>query len=71
MCTSHDVDNSTESNDPRDGYQLDGNWPDYPADMQFEMGSGIAVDKRRHCLSFHQGPRALGNPPTRHERQDG
>ncbi len=46
MCTSHDVDNSTESNDPRDGYQLDGNWPIYPADMQFEMGSGIAVDKQ-------------------------
>jgi hypothetical protein len=45
MCTSHDVDNSTESNDPRNGYQLDGNWPDYPADMQFEMGSGIAVDR--------------------------
>ena len=46
MCTSHDVDNNTESNDPRDGYQLDSNWPEYPLDMQFEMGSGIAVDKK-------------------------
>jgi hypothetical protein len=66
MCTSHDVDNSTESNDPRDGYQLDGNWPDYPADMQFEMGSGIAVDRIGIVYLF-----TLGNPSTCHERQDG
>lgn len=45
MCTDHDVDNNTESNDPRDGYQLDASWPVYPSDMQFEMGSGVAVDK--------------------------
>ena len=44
MCTSHDVKNGTESNDPRDGYQL-AEWPHYPPDMQFEMGSGVAVDK--------------------------
>ena len=44
MCTSHDVENGTESKDPRGGYQL-ANWPHYPADMQFEMGSGVAVDK--------------------------
>lgn len=28
----------------RSGYQLDESWPRYPADMQFEMGSGVAVD---------------------------
>lgn len=28
----------------RSGYQLDESWPQYPADMQFEMGSGVAVD---------------------------
>jgi DNA-binding beta-propeller fold protein YncE len=26
-------------------YRLDETWPNYPADMQFEMGSGVAVDK--------------------------
>jgi hypothetical protein len=45
MCTSHDVDNNTESKDPRAGYQLAQGWPHYPAEMQFEMGSGVAVDK--------------------------
>jgi len=45
MCTSHDVDNRTESDDPRSGYKLVDNWPHYPTGMQFEMGSGIAVDK--------------------------
>ncbi len=44
MCTSHDVENHTESEDPRDGYKL-ADWPKYPADMQFEMGSGVAIDK--------------------------
>ena len=44
MCTSHDVENGTESKDPRGGYQL-ANWPHYPAGMRFEMGSGVAVDK--------------------------
>jgi hypothetical protein len=44
MCTSHDVNNETENNDPRSGYHLAENWPHYPEDMQFEMGSGIAVD---------------------------
>lgn len=28
----------------RSGYQLDADWPKYPADMKFEMGSGVAVD---------------------------
>ena len=28
----------------RVGYQLDADWPQYPADMHFEMGSGVAVD---------------------------
>jgi hypothetical protein len=45
MCTSHDVDDNTENDDPRAGYRLVEHWPSYPAGMQFEMGSGIAVDK--------------------------
>ncbi len=44
MCTSHDVTNDTHSEDPRSGYRLVADWPNYPVDMQFEMGSGIAVD---------------------------
>lgn len=44
MCISHDVDNNTENNDPRSGYRLAEKWPRYPPGMQFEMGSGIAVD---------------------------
>ncbi|NKB98225.1 MAG: 6-bladed beta-propeller [Pseudomonadales bacterium] len=44
MCTSHDVENETDSNDPRSGYALASTWPNYPADMVFEMGSGVAVD---------------------------
>ncbi|MGI9328617.1 MAG: hypothetical protein ACR2PZ_25605 [Pseudomonadales bacterium] len=45
MCTSHDVNDNTGSDDPRSGYRLAADWPRYPADMQFEMGSGVAVDK--------------------------
>lgn len=44
MCESHDVSNETDSKDPRSGYRLVESWPQYPADMQFEMGSGVAVD---------------------------
>ena len=44
MCDSHDASNLTESDDPRSGYRLVDNWPDYPPDMRFEMGSGVAVD---------------------------
>jgi DNA-binding beta-propeller fold protein YncE len=44
MCQSHDVANETENADPRSGYRLAEGWPHYPADMQFEMGSGVAVD---------------------------
>ena len=44
MCTSHDVDDNTGSSDPRSGYRSAEGWPKYPADMQFEMGSGVAVD---------------------------
>jgi len=44
MCTSHDVTNNTENHDPRNGYGLVPDWPKYPAEMQFEMGSGVAVD---------------------------
>ena len=45
MCISHDVENGTESTDPRSGYNLASAWPKYPAEMQFEMGSGVAIDK--------------------------
>lgn len=34
----------TEDPDNRSGYQLDAAWPYYPEGMQFEMGSGVAVD---------------------------
>jgi len=45
MCTSHDVSDNTHSNDPRSGFKLATEWPKYPGDMNFEMGSGIAIDK--------------------------
>jgi hypothetical protein len=44
MCTSHDVENNTDRDDPRRGYHRVEHWPRYPEDMQFEMGSGVAVD---------------------------
>ena len=44
MCESHDVSNATETKDPRSGYRRVEDWPRYPDDMQFEMGSGVAVD---------------------------
>ena len=44
MCVSHDVSNDTDNKDPRSGYKLVDGWPNYPSEMQFEMGSGIAVD---------------------------
>ncbi len=45
MCDDHDVENATESRDPRSGYRLASDWPHYPPDMCFEMGSGVAVDR--------------------------
>ena len=45
MCVTHDVENGTESDDPRSGYKL-AQWPHYPEGMQFEMGSGVAVDEK-------------------------
>ncbi len=45
MCVTHDVENQTESDDGRSGYRLAQSWPRYPAHMNFEMGSGVAVDK--------------------------
>ncbi|MBH79141.1 MAG: hypothetical protein CMQ49_01360 [Gammaproteobacteria bacterium] len=45
MCITHDVSNDTENGDPRSGYKLAAGWPHYPEDMNFEMGSGVAVDK--------------------------
>ena len=44
MCTSHDVENNTANQDPRSGYRLVEDWPNYPEHMHFEMGSGVAVD---------------------------
>lgn len=45
MCVSHDVENGTDSSDPRDGYQRVDGWPAYAPDAHFEMGSGVAIDK--------------------------
>ena len=44
MCISHDVTDNTRTPDPRSGYTLAEAWPSYPPGMQFEMGSGVAVD---------------------------
>ena len=44
MCESHDVANETGNADGRSGYRLVSDWPHYPEDMRFEMGSGVAVD---------------------------
>ena len=44
MCTSHDVEDKTEVADPRGGFTRVEDWPRYPPDMYFEMGSGVAVD---------------------------
>jgi hypothetical protein len=44
MCSTHDVDNGTDSDGPRAGYERVADWPHYPPNMQFEMGSGVAVD---------------------------
>jgi hypothetical protein len=33
-----------QADDDGTNYVLDTDWPNYPADMQFEMGSGVAVD---------------------------
>ena len=44
MCTSHDVVNNTKGENPRAGYVLVKDWPRYPPAMNFEMGSGVAVD---------------------------
>ncbi len=44
MCVTHDVADATGNDDPRGGYRLVEDWPHYPEGMQFEMGSGVAVD---------------------------
>lgn len=44
MCSTHDVENRTASSDKRDGYVLAKDWPHYPPELTFEMGSGVAVD---------------------------
>ena len=45
MCDSHDVANPPAADDARAGYRRVEGWPKYPADMRFEMGSGVAVDR--------------------------
>jgi len=52
MCTSHDVNDATGNDDPRGGFQLAANWPRYPTDMNFEMGSGVAVDSNDTIYVF-------------------
>jgi hypothetical protein len=44
MCVSHEVADHTDQLDPRAGYRLAADWPVYPPGLQFEMGSGVAVD---------------------------
>lgn len=44
MCSSHDITKGSDSQGARGGYGLVADWPHYPPDMQFEMGSGVAVD---------------------------
>ena len=44
MCVSHEVEDNTLREDPRNGYALVADWPQYPPGMNFEMGSGVAVD---------------------------
>ena len=44
MCISHDVENETEKTASRNQYRL-ANWPNYPEKVDFEMGSGVAVDE--------------------------
>ena len=33
-------------------FEMDGDWPNYPADMHFEMGSGVAVDSKGVVYTF-------------------
>lgn len=44
MCDTHSLPKPEESGTDRGGYRLVEDWPHYPADMHFEMGSGVAVD---------------------------
>ena len=52
MCTSHDVEDNTQNGDPRSGYVLAEDWPRYPPEMHFEMGSGVAVDEHGTIYLF-------------------
>ncbi len=38
--------------DTRSGYTLDEGWPQYPPDMKFEMGSGVAIDSAGTIYAF-------------------
>ena len=44
MCDSDSVTRDAPNGGEQSGYRLDEAWPHYPPDMQFEMGSGVAVD---------------------------
>ncbi|MCZ6711078.1 MAG: hypothetical protein O7B25_12005 [Gammaproteobacteria bacterium] len=44
MCDSDSVTRDDGGDASRSGYELDKAWPHYPSDMEFEMGSGVAID---------------------------
>ena len=71
MCTSHDVTNNTTSNDPRSGYSLVEDWPRYPPGMQFEMGSGVAVDEAGIIYLFTRDIEHWAAHPLAMERKMG
>lgn len=69
MCVSHDVSDGTDSQDPRRGFRRDEAWPRYPQGMQFEMGSGVAVDDQDVVYLFtrdneHWASHPLSSSPT-------
>ena len=45
MYTTYEVPDETENGGSHGGYQLVDGWPHYPEGMQFELGSGVAVDQ--------------------------
>src|SRR5262245_49352223 len=54
-------------------YRLVANWPQYPADMNFEMGSGIAVDSKGIVYTYTRDidhwaghPMVMAGAPTRY-----
>ena len=51
MCDSDSVTRDAPGGGDRSGYGLDEAWPHYPADMEFEMGSGVAIDAQGILLT--------------------